>query len=520
MKADAVGGDVKAAFTVAMTLAFIAALIDNGVVGWLVFPIVFGLVVFSMVRAPLRASLFVLMFLALVLENPSENPANGKWHSPWWDLGALMLMHLKNTVGGGLFFSGMDVMLVILGVIATLRSSSGSRIDRIGNFRSPPLLIRLAQLSLLTIVFAFIVGFVRGGGDTSMAVWQIDRVIYLPVLFLLFQTGLRGEEDVRSLAKVVLAAAVVRSLQAIYVRHTIILPPNPITWEPGLPFATTHHDSILFAAASVILCVMLIQRIPKSKWIVLCLSPIYIAGMLANNRRMVWVQLMLVLLTVYFVTGPNAVKRKIQNALKVLVPVAAIYLFVGWGNSNSRIFKPVAMIRSAVDSKTDSSTQWRDVENFDLIATVKQYPIFGAGYGQHFFEVIKLPPVDYDLELYLPHNSLLGLWTFYGYLGYMGMTSLWVAGVYCAMRAYPRLNTVDGKAAALVSVGAIQIYYVQCYGDMGLGSWTGVFIVAPAIATAAKLVVSSGAWAGAEPAKGRSVQFNRDAQAPHVHVGK
>lgn len=517
MKAGAIGSDVKAAFGVAMGLAFVASLIDVGAIGWLVAPIVLGLVFFCMMRAPIRASMMVLMFLALVLENPSENPANGKWQSPWFSLGALLLMHLKNTIGGGLFFSGMDVMLVTLGIIATLRASSGSKIDKIGNVRTPPIMVRLAQISLLTIVVTFIVGFVRGGGDTSMAVWQIDRVIYLPILFLLFQVGLRGEEDAGSLAKVVLGAAVVRSLQAVYVRRTIVLPPNPITYEPGLPFATTHHDSVLFAAACVILCVFVIQRVPKTKWWIVGLAPIYVAGMMANNRRMVWVQLMMVLVTIYFATGPNPMKRRLQNALKVLLPVAAIYLFVGWGNTNSRIFKPVAMIRSAVDSKTDTSTQWRDVENFDLISTFKQNPLFGAGYGQHFLEVIPLPPVDYDLELFLPHNSLLGLWTFYGYLGFMGTTSLWVGGVYCAMRAYRKTESRNSKAAALVSIGAIQIYYVQCYGDMGLGSWTNIFIIAPAIAIASKLVVACGAWPTAEANKARNAQFN-DARAPHVQA--
>lgn len=156
------------------------------------------------------------------------------------------------------------------------------------------------------------------------------------------------------------------------------------------------------------------------------------------------------------------------------------------------------MIRSAVDSKTDSSTQWRDIENFDLLYTVKTYPFFGAGYGQHFFEVITLPAVDYSLELYIPHNSVLGLWAFYGYFGFVGITALWIGGVYCGMRAYRRIESPEGKAAALFSFGAVQIYYVQCYGDMGLGSWTGVFIVAPALATAAKLAVSSGAWPSRE----------------------
>lgn len=331
MKGTELPPGVKPAFVTAMVLSFGAAIIDSAAVGWLVAPFVIGLSLFAMAKAPLRSSLLVLMFLGLTLENPSENPGFGAWHSPWFGLGALMLMHLKNTIGGGLFFSGMDVCLAWLAVIALLRRSRNSPIDRIGNFKTPPILIRLAQLSFATIGLVFVVGSLRGGGDMSMAVWQIDRVMYLPILFLLFQTSLRGEQDARAIAKVVLLAAGIRACQAMYVRATIYLPPDPQTGEPGLPYTTTHHDSILFASACVLLCALIIQRVPRVKWLVILAAPIFAGGMLANNRRMVWVQLMMVLVTVYLSTGPNATKRKIQRWLKLVSPILVIYGVVGWG---------------------------------------------------------------------------------------------------------------------------------------------------------------------------------------------
>jgi hypothetical protein len=38
------------------------------------------------------------------------------------------------------------------------------------------------------------------------------------------------------------------------------------------------------------------------------------------------------------------------------------------------------------------------------------------------------------------------------------------------------------------------IYMVQAYGDMGVVSWVGVFIVAPSVVLAGKLAVATGAW--------------------------
>jgi len=218
--------------------------------------------------------------------------------------------------------------------------------------------------------------------------------------------------------------------------------------------------------------------------------------MLANNRRMVWVESLLVLATLYLMTAMNPIKRKIQNALKACSPLILLYVIIGWGSS-AKIFKPVKIIRSAVDSKSDSSTQWRDLENFNLLSTFKEHPFLGTGYGHGFTEVVTLPSVDYSLERFVPHNSIAGLWAYCGYFGYTMMTALWVAGVYFGIRAYHAATAPTEKAAALVSFGAILIYYLQCYGDMGLGSWTGVFMVAPSLAMAAKLCTANGAWEGA-----------------------
>lgn len=493
MKRPALAADVKGAFIAAMVLAFGASAIDNGALGWMVTPFVLALSFYAMAKAPIRSSALVVIFLALTLENPSERPTFGMWVSPWSSLGALMLMHLKNTVGGGLFFSGMDVVLAWLGLVALFRANTGSKIDRIGNVKTPRPLIQLAQVSLLTMGLAFAVGAIRGGSDSAATLWQMDRVMYVPLLFLLFQIGFRGREDTRALAKVLLIAAVERACEAMYVRYSFFLPPDPETGELGIPYTTTHGDSMLFAAASVLLAALVIQRVPRTKWIVLTVAPILAGGMLANNRRMVWLQIILVMITVYFSTDPNPMKRKIQRIVKFSLPLVVAYGFIGWGSKNP-VFKPVNVIRSAVDSETDSSTLWRDIENYDLVFTIRQYPFFGSGYGRPFIEAVGLPQVDYPLERFLPHDAVLGLWAFYGYAGFVGITSLWVAGVYFAMLAYRRLPDPEGKAAALVCFGSIQIYYVQCYGDLGLGTGTGVYILAPALAIAAKLAVSTGAW--------------------------
>jgi hypothetical protein len=91
------------------------------------------------------------------------------------------------------------------------------------------------------------------------------------------------------------------------------------------------------------------------------------------------------------------------------------------------------------------------------------------------------------------------LWAYIGVFGYTALTLLWVSGVYFAMRAYYNATDPSHRAAAMLCFGAVLIYLIQCWGDLGLGSWTGVMLVAPAVATAGKLAKAIGAWGSSKP---------------------
>jgi hypothetical protein len=482
-----VPADAKMAFIVLLVLAAIAAILDIAIIGWLVGLICILLAMFAIFRAPLRATMLTLMFFALVLENPAEGPASGQWETPFLVVGALMLQHFKSTIGFGPI-GGMDVMLLTTTVVLFLRGRRGR-----GPLGTPQPMIRLAQLTFVTIVFTFLVGKWRGG-QMSFALWQIDRVIYLPWVFLLCQAAFTQPKDYLSVGKVMLGAATLRAAQAIWVRMVVPATDDPLTGESTLPYATTHNDSMLFATGFVALVALVLNRAgPKYLRLVWVCGPILFWGMLANHRRIVWVEIILVIATIYLMTDMNAFKRKLNKLALIMTPIVAGYVAVGWG-SQAGVFKPVRVIRSAVDSSSDMSTMWRDLENFNLVFTLRQFPVTGVGYGNGFWEMWPMPPVPYDLERYIPHNSILGLFCYGGFLGYAGITALWVGGVFFCIRAYHHCKAPLEKAAALAALAAILVYYLQCFGDMGLGSWTGVYLVAPAIAIACKLTVASGAW--------------------------
>lgn len=513
MAESKVPGDVVAIFGLAMFLIVGAALIDNGTLGWIVALPALGMLIYCMARAPLRNSLFILMFCAITLENPNESPHYNQWASPLHSVGALLLMHLNNSLGPRwMSFSGIDIMLVTLTLVALYRTYVGPNPDRVGRLATPKPLVQLGFLSLGGTAYVLTSGLLRGG-NSSFALWQMDRVMYLPWVFLLFHTALRGPKDHRALAKVLIGAAMLKACVALYVISNFKLPPDPYTGDTRLPYATTHHDSMLFADACVVLVSLIVERAGK-KYVRLALLilPLLFLGMWANNRRLVWVEFLIVFVVSYVVTPPNKAKRFIKKATYVLAPFIIVYLAVGW-ESTSPVFKPVAIIRSIVDPQTDASTMWREYENYNLVYTIRQFPILGTGYGFPFWEIIPLPEVAYPLERYCPHNSILGLWAYAGYFGFTSMTLLWVVGVYFGIRAYGATKVPLERVAALTSFGAICVYMVHCFGDLGLGMWTGVWTVAPSLAVAGKLAVATGQWGKAPAAQPAS-----KSQQPQVSV--
>jgi hypothetical protein len=74
------------------------------------------------------------------------------------------------------------------------------------------------------------------------------------------------------------------------------------------------------------------------------------------------------------------------------------------------------------------------------------------------------------------------------------MTMLWAVGAFFAMRAYYGAKTPIDRTAAIVSFGAVLIYLIQCWGDLGLGAPNGVWLIAPAMAIAGKLATATGEW--------------------------
>jgi hypothetical protein len=266
---------------------------------------------------PLRWPLLATTFLALTLENPSDTPACGQWKSPFYEVGAVLLVHLNVTLGHkSLAFSGLDLVLAFMFLVAGFRALTGSHVDGTpANAKGP--IGTFAALSLGGVTWMWIYGVARGDAEIASSLWQVQRVAYLPLVLLLFQLAFRRPADVAALGKTVVAAACLKAVLAIYIRATVPPPPG----EPILLYATSHADSMLFGVAFCAVLALLIHR-PRGRRFGLAvgLLPLLLAGMVANGRRLAWVELALGVIAVVALTPWSPAKRALTRDRRV--PVA------------------------------------------------------------------------------------------------------------------------------------------------------------------------------------------------------
>nr|WP_228530711.1 MULTISPECIES: O-antigen ligase family protein [Myxococcaceae] len=217
--------------------------------------------------------------------------------------------------------------------------------------------------------------------------------------------------------------------------------------------------------------------------------------MFVNNRRIVYVEIVLALATLYFLLPWNAVKRLATRAVLLMVPLVPLYLAVGW-NSSAGIFKPAQTVKSIVSADADRSTATREIENYNLYITLKQNPLIGTGLGHEYVEQSRADDISQFFPQYrfIPHNSLLGLWAFGGLVGFTCVWAPLLVAVFLAVRSYRFAHRPGDRTAALTIIAAIFAFVCQAYGDMGLQSWPGVFLAAAAVSVAGKLAVAVGAW--------------------------
>lgn len=432
----------------------------------------------------LRA-LTIFVFVALAAENYADVPFGGHWETWFKPIGELL--YRASPV------KAPSIALLVLFLLYKANKSSGAKTGRVA------MLDNTLWLNFGALIAVFVWGMLRGGALTP-ALLQIQVLLFLPFCGLLFSAVLRTEADFEAIGKAILYAALYRGCLVLY--YGLVVAPS-LGLEPAT--MTTHADTILFSSAIVMLLAWALEQpTRKTLWRAGMLVAFLLVVVHVNNRRLAYVCVGGSVLVLYLMLDHPRLKRRVNKLGLLLTPLLALYVAVGWG-SNSPIFKPVKAISSMVGDQQDSSSQTRDIENYNLIVTLKPNIVTGLGWGHEYNEVSVAYSIKdiFPIYRYIPHNSLLGLYAFSGYLGTTAWLLCLVVTTYLAARAYKFARTPLARTVCSVAVCEVVIYLLQGYGDMGLVAWVGNITLGVAFAAASRMA----AFTGAFPATGQPMMM-------------
>lgn len=453
----------------------------------------------TMARLKLEKSLRIYLALALFIEPFSEvmfreMGEGGYWDSVMWPAAVAFFGTLKEFAGvPGASFS--TFLLVTLGLLA--RAVHQRRRPPPPAFAKGALLVFLS-----TIVSLAVLGMLRGG-QLDFTFRQTIHLLQLPLVGLLFLYALRVPEDLAAVGTAFVVAAVARSLLVIFVYFAVCMPQG-ITAMPGKPeWCTNHSDSVLFVSALVILFAHALEQRRKTLTLrSLGIGALILFAIILNNRRLAFVSLAIAPFVMYLALDPSKRKRRITAALLVLAPLLAGYIFVGSeAETSSPVWKPAKSIVSVLDQK-DASSQSRDVENENLIYTLRQSPVMFRGFGHEYDSSPNNPPVDLSDTFknfrLIAHNGVLWLWSIAGVLGFALIWFIYPLAGTMAMRGYRAAGSPLERSAALAALGMVAVVVIQIWGDQGLSSYMTLLTFGVAFAVASRLAVRAPVSSAAE----------------------
>jgi O-antigen ligase len=181
-------------------------------------------------------------------------------------------------------------------------------------------------------------------------------------------------------------------------------------------------------------------------------------------------------------------RSRFMKVFPVLFLLTAVYTAAFW-NNESQLGFPAQAIKIIVqpDSSTEadaSSNLYRDIENLNLNATIRSNPVLGVGFGQPFLQPIPLPDISFfEFWLYIPHNSILWVWTKVGFVGFVAFLMSFSLAISNGMRAVARIPTNRDAAMMAALVSYIPATFVFAFVDISFDGQT-VALLAFAFAAA------------------------------------
>ncbi len=379
-------------------------------------------------------------------------------------------------VGDQVIISPLEVVLAVTTVAWLLRLL----IDRTSTgFVRGRLLAPM--LSFTAFLFLGIVFGLATGGDRYVAIWEFRPLLYLPLVYLLLTNLFTTRRHYQRLALVLLVAVLAHT--ALALQKWAALSGED---RDELESLVDHGSAVQMGAVLMVaIAAWLLPKAPRSvRWFALVASVPVGWVWLISERRAAVVALTVSLIFLGVLLW-NLDRRRLRIAGPVFVVLGVAYLTAFW-QSESLIGFPAQAIKSVIATEDaadadQSSNLYRDIENFDMTATIQAKPITGFGFGQKFLRPVPLPDLGFPFHEYIPHNSFLWIWIKMGVGGFLAMLFLFGSAIRMGVSAMVRLGRGRDLLLMFAATGYLVMYLVFTYVDI---AWDIRSMISVAIAMA------------------------------------
>jgi hypothetical protein len=385
---------------------------------------------------------------------------------------------------GNLHAPLIDLLTLGLWAVAFMR-------HREGTWQSQTRSVRALDLSLAISAAAVIsleaLGLLKDG-NVSESLWQVRHLLLLPVRASLLMRALDGTEaELRTIARLLIALAVVKSLVGIYFLYGVVYPMGG-----DVEYTTSHTDTLLFVPVLAMFFNRLVERFSVRALLNgLPWFAIVALGLVCNDRRLAYVCLACAAVATLALTPSTRLKRALLRATLCVAPFMPPYLLAGWSSTGGHFFFVARLFRSLVagDPNQGRQADYRDLENLNVLFTWKSNAIVPYGFGHKMQVLFPLPDISrwFPSWQYHPHNQYLWLLAIAGPVGFTLIVLPQIVTLYLATRAHRQSARLVERTALLTALAIVISFFCQVYGDMGSISWTVTWMAALAAAVAGKL---------------------------------
>jgi hypothetical protein len=364
--------------------------------------------------------------------------------------------------GRALSFSPLEITIALTFAVWILRMA----FVRKWEIHFSPLLIPITSFTVFAAI-GIAYGFGRGG-DQVVGLWESRSLFYLLPLTLLISNLIKTRTHIQILLwAIIVSTAIDGIVGSAFVAEVLKFQLS------GVEAIGEHSMSIHFNAFFIIFVGIWMFRGSYAKRLTMSLLlPFVLLAFVANNRRASFICLALALVIVAFALY-RFDRKKFWLIIPVVSVMAVMYIIIFW-NAGGAIGAPAKALRSVIgqpDPRDAASNVYRDLENINILFTIKSSPLFGVGFGQKFYILIPMPDISFFAWWqYITHNSVLWIWMKMGLGGFLSLLIMIGMAITQGTHVLWRMPGNELGVAALLALCYTIVHFTYAYVDM---SWDG-----------------------------------------------